>query len=135
MAITISPVTCGFVAEIGDVDLSQPLTPSQVDAIKQAFWDYAVLIFPEQDLVEQQPEKINFKPLGIGKGPLEFLGSAVLDLFAIGGEFRGLPAESIRERIPGKIDQEHAMFLRLDTDVLRRQIEAHVAGIENAAHE
>ena len=54
MAITISPVTPGFVAEIGDVDLSQPLTPSQVDAIKQAFWDYAVLIFPEQDLVEQQ---------------------------------------------------------------------------------
>ena len=54
MAITISPVTPGFVAEIGDVDLSRPLTPSQVDAIKQAFWDYAVLIFPEQDLVEQQ---------------------------------------------------------------------------------
>ena len=54
MAITISPVTCGFVAEVGDVDLSQPLTPSQVDAIKQAFWDYAVLIFPEQDLAEQQ---------------------------------------------------------------------------------
>jgi alpha-ketoglutarate-dependent 2,4-dichlorophenoxyacetate dioxygenase len=53
MAITISPVTPGFVAEIGDVDLSQPLTPSQVEAIKQAFWDYAVLIFPEQDLAEE----------------------------------------------------------------------------------
>lgn len=54
MAITISPMTSGFVAEIGDVDLSQSLTPSEVDAIKQAFWDYAVLIFPEQDLSEQR---------------------------------------------------------------------------------
>ena len=54
MAITIFPVTSGFVAEIGDVDLSQSLTPSQVEAIKHAFWDYAVLVFPAQDLSEQQ---------------------------------------------------------------------------------
>lgn len=54
MAIAIFPMTSGFVAEIGDVDLSQPLPPSEVDAIKQAFWDYAVLIFPAQDLTEQQ---------------------------------------------------------------------------------
>jgi alpha-ketoglutarate-dependent 2,4-dichlorophenoxyacetate dioxygenase len=54
VAITISPMTPGFAAEIGDVDLSQPLAPSVVDAIKQAFWNYAVLIFPAQDLSEQQ---------------------------------------------------------------------------------
>lgn len=54
MAIAIFPVTPGFVAEIGDVDLSQRLTPSEVDAIKQAFWDYAVLIFPAQNLSDQQ---------------------------------------------------------------------------------
>jgi alpha-ketoglutarate-dependent 2,4-dichlorophenoxyacetate dioxygenase len=54
MTITISAVTPGFAAEIGDVDLSQPLTPAEVDSIKQAFWDYAVLIFPEQNLTEQQ---------------------------------------------------------------------------------
>jgi alpha-ketoglutarate-dependent 2,4-dichlorophenoxyacetate dioxygenase len=54
MAITISPVTPGFVAEIGNVDLSQPLTPLQVDTIKQAFRHYAVLVFPTQDLTEQQ---------------------------------------------------------------------------------
>jgi len=46
MTINISPLTPGFVTEIGDVDLSQPLSPSEVDEIKQAFWDYAVLIFP-----------------------------------------------------------------------------------------
>ncbi len=44
MTISIFPITAGFVAEIEDVDLSQPLTPAEVDVIKQAFWDYAVLI-------------------------------------------------------------------------------------------
>lgn len=54
MAITIAPITPNFAAEIGDVDLSQPLTAVEVDEIKQAFWRYAVLIFPNQELTEQQ---------------------------------------------------------------------------------
>ena len=54
MAISIWPATPGFAAEIGDVDLARPLEPADVGAIKQAFWDYAVLIFPAQDLSEQQ---------------------------------------------------------------------------------
>jgi alpha-ketoglutarate-dependent 2,4-dichlorophenoxyacetate dioxygenase len=54
MTISIAAVTPGFAAEIGDVDLSQPLNPEEVEAIKQAFWHYAVLIFPEQKLTEQQ---------------------------------------------------------------------------------
>jgi alpha-ketoglutarate-dependent 2,4-dichlorophenoxyacetate dioxygenase len=54
MAITIFPVTEHFAAEIGDVDLSHPLSDSDVAAIKQAFWDYAVLIFPDQNLTEEQ---------------------------------------------------------------------------------
>src|ERR1700728_5195757 len=54
MPITIFPITPGFTAEIGDIDLSLPLTPDEVSTIKQAFWDYAVLIFPEQNLTEQQ---------------------------------------------------------------------------------
>ena len=54
MAITLSPVTPGFVAEVGDVDLSQPLSIEEVATIKQAFWDYAVLIFPDQQLSAEQ---------------------------------------------------------------------------------
>lgn len=54
MTISIFSITSDFVAEIGDVDLSQSLTPSEIDEIKQAFWHYAVLIFPEQNLTEQQ---------------------------------------------------------------------------------
>ncbi len=54
MTITISAITPGFAAEVGDVELAQPLSPSEVEEIKQAFWRYGVLIFPEQRLTEQQ---------------------------------------------------------------------------------
>jgi len=54
MAITVCPVTAGFAAEIGDIDLSRPLAAEDVAAVKQAFWTYAVLIFPEQQLSEAQ---------------------------------------------------------------------------------
>jgi alpha-ketoglutarate-dependent 2,4-dichlorophenoxyacetate dioxygenase len=54
MAITVCPVTTNFAAEIGDVDLSRPLDSADVASIKQAFWDYAVLIFPGQELSEEQ---------------------------------------------------------------------------------
>jgi alpha-ketoglutarate-dependent 2,4-dichlorophenoxyacetate dioxygenase len=50
MAISIYPITPNFAAEIGDVALSQPLHPTEVEAIKHAFWKYAVLIFPRQSL-------------------------------------------------------------------------------------
>jgi alpha-ketoglutarate-dependent 2,4-dichlorophenoxyacetate dioxygenase len=54
MAITVCPVTPGFAAEVGDVDLSCPLTDSDAAAIKAAFWQYAVLVFPEQRLEAEQ---------------------------------------------------------------------------------
>src|ERR1022692_3436941 len=53
MAIAIYPVSPNFTAEVG-VDLSQPLNVEDVAAIKQAFWQYAVLIFPDQNLTEEQ---------------------------------------------------------------------------------
>lgn len=54
MTITISAITPGFAAEVGDVELAQPLSPSEVEEIKQAFWQYGVLVFPEQRLTEEQ---------------------------------------------------------------------------------
>jgi len=54
MSITISPVTPNFVAEIYDVDLTQPLADADFAAVANAFWKYAVLIFPEQDITQQQ---------------------------------------------------------------------------------
>lgn len=54
MAITVCPVTQNFAAEIGDVDLSGPLQPSDLQAIKDTFAKYAVLIFPDQQLSQDQ---------------------------------------------------------------------------------
>ena len=54
MAITIVPVTPDFVAEIGDVDLTKPLNGEDFAAIQQAFWKYAVLIYPQQQLSTDQ---------------------------------------------------------------------------------
>jgi alpha-ketoglutarate-dependent 2,4-dichlorophenoxyacetate dioxygenase len=54
MTITVCPVTESFAAEIGDIDLSRPLDSADLAAIKQAFWDYAVLIFPDQELTDEQ---------------------------------------------------------------------------------
>jgi alpha-ketoglutarate-dependent 2,4-dichlorophenoxyacetate dioxygenase len=54
MAITVVPVTPSFAAEVGDVDLSGPLDPIDLQSIKAAFATYAVLIFPDQHLSQDQ---------------------------------------------------------------------------------
>lgn len=50
MSATVWPVTDEFAAEIGDIDLSQPLSPEDWQTIQAAYDRYAVLIFPDQHL-------------------------------------------------------------------------------------
>jgi alpha-ketoglutarate-dependent 2,4-dichlorophenoxyacetate dioxygenase len=52
--VTIYPIYPDFAAEIGDVDLSRPMSPDILEAIEQAFWKWAVLIFPGQTLTIDQ---------------------------------------------------------------------------------
>jgi len=66
MAINVSPVTLHFAAEIGDVDLSRSLEPTDLIAIKAAFTTYAVLVFPDQHL--SQDQHLDFAKMF---GPLE----------------------------------------------------------------
>jgi alpha-ketoglutarate-dependent 2,4-dichlorophenoxyacetate dioxygenase len=54
MTITVYPVTPSFAAEIGDVDLSEQVPSADLQAIKEAFTQYAVLIFPDQHLSQDQ---------------------------------------------------------------------------------
>jgi alpha-ketoglutarate-dependent 2,4-dichlorophenoxyacetate dioxygenase len=54
MTITLYPYTDNFAAEIGDVDLAQPLSDAVFEEIRQAFWKYAVLVFPGQNLTPEQ---------------------------------------------------------------------------------
>ena len=53
MTPTVWPVGEDFVAEICDVDLTCP-SPEAVQQIKQAFWKYAVVVFPGQQLTAGQ---------------------------------------------------------------------------------
>ena len=54
MAITLYPFNENFAAEIGDVDLALPLSDAVFEEIQQAFWKYAVLVFPGQNLTPEQ---------------------------------------------------------------------------------
>ena len=65
MNVTVAPITPGFAAEVGDIDLRGPLSGQQMAAVHEAFATYAVLVFPSQDLgVEQQLAfAANFGPL------------------------------------------------------------------------
>jgi len=65
MSVIVVPVTASFAAEIGDIDLSQPVAPSDLQTIDEAFAKYAVLIFPDQRLSQGQHLKFaeHFGPL------------------------------------------------------------------------
>ncbi len=58
MTITLNAITPDFVAEIYDVDLTQPVADADFTAIANAFWKYSVLIFPGQDIT--QPQQLAF---------------------------------------------------------------------------
>jgi len=53
MSITIYPITPNFAAEIGDVDLTC-LSDAEFAEIQSAFWKYAMLVFPGQNLTQDQ---------------------------------------------------------------------------------
>ena len=52
--MVVSPVNEDFAAEIGDVDLSKPLSDADGAAITAAFDRYSVLIFPDQNFSTDQ---------------------------------------------------------------------------------
>mgnify|MGYP000095914174 CR=1 FL=1 len=54
MSLTLHPITPSFVAEVEGLDASVPMSDEDLHALEQAFWQYAVLILPEQHLSGQQ---------------------------------------------------------------------------------
>lgn len=54
MSASVWPVTETFVAEIGNVDLSRPLSDADFRIVEDAFERYAVLVFPDQVLSQDQ---------------------------------------------------------------------------------
>ena len=64
--MTVYPVTETFAAEIGDIDLSKPLSTEERAEIEATFNRYSVLVFPDQHLSTDQ--HLDFARLF---GPLE----------------------------------------------------------------
>ena len=96
MSITVCPITPTFAAEIGDVDLTQPLSDTDFDAIKAAFWKYGVLIFPGQQLTQTQHLAFSAK-----FGPVE--KERTLDPKATPSRFSGEFADISNLTAEGKI--------------------------------
>ena len=53
-AITVTPCSPHIGAEIGDIDLTRPLSNSEAQELKQAFTQYLVLFFRDQELSPEQ---------------------------------------------------------------------------------
>ena len=54
MSITVKPVTPDFVAAISGLDLAQPLKSADRDAIEAAINRYAIVVFHDQKLTDEQ---------------------------------------------------------------------------------
>jgi alpha-ketoglutarate-dependent 2,4-dichlorophenoxyacetate dioxygenase len=69
MNLDIRPVTSDFVAEIGGIDLAQPVSDETVAAIWRAIDRHAVLVFHDQRLTDAQLRDFaaRFGPLEIGR--------------------------------------------------------------------
>src|SRR3981081_426493 len=54
MSITVKPTHPDFVTEISGVDLARPLNPADRDAIEDAINRYAIVVFHDQKLTDEQ---------------------------------------------------------------------------------
>jgi alpha-ketoglutarate-dependent 2,4-dichlorophenoxyacetate dioxygenase len=65
MPISLFPVTEHFAAEVGEIDLAKPLDAGTLQAVRDAFAAYGVLVFPAQELTIAQHLAFasNFGPL------------------------------------------------------------------------
>jgi len=68
-SIRVKPNPSGFGAEITGLDISKPLSPSQLVAIKQAWADHAVVWFPDQPLTHDELEAFTLQIGPFGHDP------------------------------------------------------------------
>ena len=103
MAIELKPLRPSFAAEVGGIDLSQPMDAGTVRTIWDAIDRYAVLVFHDQRLTDTQLRDFaaEFGPLEIGRGALQG-GKRRLSLPQI-GDISNLDEDSrVRARDDGR---------------------------------
>src|SRR5437879_1867718 len=70
MSIAIRQIHPVFVGEVSGVDISKPLSPDEVAAIEAGMDRYAVLVFRDQEITDEQQMafSVNFGPLENARG-------------------------------------------------------------------
>jgi alpha-ketoglutarate-dependent 2,4-dichlorophenoxyacetate dioxygenase len=70
MALSIRQIHPVFAGEVTGVDISKPLSPQEVAAIEAGMDKYAVLVFPNQPLTDEQQMAftVNFGPIEDARG-------------------------------------------------------------------
>ena len=119
--ITIAPITPSFVAEIGDVNLAS-VSDDDMDAIKQAFWKYAVLVFPDQHLTSEDhlafAEKFgpaeSSRTLDPKATPMRYSGAfADISNLSIDGRIWGETSRQRQYKLGNKLWHTDSSFKRL----------------------
>src|SRR5215211_4837909 len=106
MPVSIRQIHPVFVGEVSGVDISKPLTPQDVAAIEAGMDRYAVLVFHDQKLTDEQQMAFsqNFGPLedarggNVTKPEDKRLGSGMNDVSNLGKDGRPLGRDS-RQRL------------------------------------
>ncbi|NVN88199.1 MAG: TauD/TfdA family dioxygenase [Rhodopseudomonas sp.] len=101
MAISIRKLHPLFVGEISGVDLRQPISRDDARAIEHAMDDYAVLVFPKQDITDEQQlafarnfgERENAHGGTVAKPQDARLTSGVNDVSNLGKDGKPLPRD------------------------------------------
>ncbi len=101
--MNIEPITSDFAARITEIDLSQAPDAETVAGIERAIAKYAVLVFPDQPLTDDQHATLTrcFGPIDKGlllgsKRKRRLANPDVIDLANVDGDGNVLPAENIR---------------------------------------
>lgn len=102
MPVTIRKLHPLFVGEVTGVDLSKPVSHDDAVAIERGMDDYAVLIFPKQDITDEQQlafaqnfgERENRKGGSVTKKEDYRLTSGLADVSNLGKDGKPLPKDS-----------------------------------------
>jgi alpha-ketoglutarate-dependent 2,4-dichlorophenoxyacetate dioxygenase len=70
MPLSIRPITPAIAGEVTGIDITKPLTPVEVAAIEAGMDKHAVLVFPGQNLTDEQQMAftVNFGPIEDARG-------------------------------------------------------------------
>src|SRR2546430_12128113 len=102
MALTIRKLHPLFAGEVTGVDLTRPLSSAEASAIEAAMDQYAVLVFPKQDITDEQQlafarhfgERENARGGTVAKKEYARLTSGLADVSNLGKDGRPLPPDS-----------------------------------------